>query len=149
MKSIIDLLQYSTIQPIVLAEDCVLCSVAQSCLTLCDPKYCTRQTPLSMGFSRQESWSGLPCPPPGDLPNPGTEPMSPSSSALAVGFLTSKPPGKLSPVPYAPVIKCNQSWKMKTHALISPTSKEKLHSIWRTIHLLATFYDCCCFIPWG
>ena len=35
------------------------------------------QTPLSMGFSRQEYWSGLPCPPPGDLPNPGIEPMSP------------------------------------------------------------------------
>ena len=33
------------------------------------------------GFSRQEYWSGLPCPPPGDLPNPGTEPESPASSA--------------------------------------------------------------------
>ena len=37
-----------------------------------------RQAPLSMGFSRQASWSGLPCLPPGDLPNPGTEPGSPS-----------------------------------------------------------------------
>ena len=35
------------------------------------------QAPLSMGFSRQEYWSGLPCPPPGDLPNPGIEPTSP------------------------------------------------------------------------
>ena len=35
-----------------------------------------RQAPLSMGFSRQEYWSGLPCPPPGDLPDPGTEPTS-------------------------------------------------------------------------
>ena len=34
------------------------------------------QAPLSMGFSGQEHWSGLPCPPPGDLPNPGTEPVS-------------------------------------------------------------------------
>ena len=34
------------------------------------------QAPLSMGFSRQESWSGLPFPPPGDLPDPGTEPVS-------------------------------------------------------------------------
>ena len=34
------------------------------------------QAPLSMGFSRQEYWSGLPCPPPGDLPDPGIEPMS-------------------------------------------------------------------------
>jgi len=36
----------------------------------------THQTPLSMGFSRQEYWSGLPCPPPGDLPDPGIEPAS-------------------------------------------------------------------------
>ena len=36
------------------------------------------QAPLSMGFSRQEYWSGLPCPPPGDLPNPGIEPESPA-----------------------------------------------------------------------
>ena len=40
-----------------------------------------RQTPLSMGFSRQEYWSGLPCPPPGDLPNPGIEPRSPALQA--------------------------------------------------------------------
>ena len=36
------------------------------------------QAPLSMGFSRQEHWSGLPCPPPGDLPNPGIKPRSPT-----------------------------------------------------------------------
>ena len=41
-----------------------------------------------MGFSRQESWSGLPCPPPGDLPNPGIEPTSLTSPALAGGFFT-------------------------------------------------------------
>ena len=46
------------------------------------------QAPLSMGFSRQEYWSGLPCPPPGDLPNPGIEPASLTSPALAGGFFT-------------------------------------------------------------
>ena len=46
------------------------------------------QAPLSMGFSRQEFWSGFPCPPPGDLPNPGTEPMSLISPALAGRFFT-------------------------------------------------------------
>ena len=46
--------------------------VTQSCLTLCDPK-----EPLSMEFSRQEYWSGLPLPSPGDLPNPGIKPGSP------------------------------------------------------------------------
>ena len=44
-----------------------------------------------MGFSRQEYWSGLPFPSPGDLPDPGTEPMSP---ALQADALTSEPPGK-------------------------------------------------------
>ena len=46
------------------------------------------QAPLFMGFSRQGYWSGLSCPPPGDLHNPGVEPMSPASPALAGGFFT-------------------------------------------------------------
>ena len=49
------------------------------------------QAPSSKGFSRQEYWSGLPFPSPGDLPNPGIEPRSPSLQADA---LTSEPPGK-------------------------------------------------------
>ena len=50
----------------------------------------THQAPSSMGFSRQEYWSGLPFPSPGDLPNPGTKPRS---SALQADALTSEPPG--------------------------------------------------------
>ena len=46
------------------------------------------QTPLSVGFYRQEYWSGLPFPFPGDLPDPGIEPRSPVSPALAGGFST-------------------------------------------------------------
>ena len=49
------------------------------------------KTPLSMGFPRQEYWSGLPFPSPGDLPDPGIEP---ASSASADRFFTSGPPGK-------------------------------------------------------
>ena len=49
-----------------------------------------RQAPPSMGFSRQEYWSGLPFPSPGNLPNPGIEPTSP---ALEADALTSEPPG--------------------------------------------------------
>ena len=45
-----------------------------------------QQVPLSIGFSRQEHWNGLPFPTPGDLPNPGIEPTSLMSSALAGGF---------------------------------------------------------------
>ena len=52
------------------------------------------QAPLSVGFFRQEYWSGLLCPPPGDLPDPGIEPESLKSPALACGFLTTGPPGK-------------------------------------------------------
>ena len=44
------------------------------------------QVPLFMGFSRQKHWSGLPFPPPGDLPNPGIEPVSPAPPALAGRF---------------------------------------------------------------
>ena len=53
------------------------------------------QAPLSMGFSRQEYWSELPCSPPGDLPNPGIESTSPVSYALADEFFTPEPSGKL------------------------------------------------------
>ena len=58
-----------------------------------------RQVSLSMGFSRQEYWSGLPCPPPGDLPNPGIKPTSLMSPALAGKFYTTEPPGKPFPSP--------------------------------------------------
>ena len=52
------------------------------------------QAPLSTGFFRQEYCSGLPCLPPGDLPDPGIEPMSPVTPELAGGFFTFEPPGK-------------------------------------------------------
>ena len=66
-----------------------------SCSVMSDsfatPWTVARQAPLSMEFSGQEYWSGLPFPLPGDLPNPGIEPVSP---ALADGFFTTEPPGK-------------------------------------------------------
>ena len=65
--------------------------VAKSCPALLDPMDCSRQAPLSMGFPRQEYWSGLPFPSPGDLPNPGIKPMT---LALAGGFFTTGPSGK-------------------------------------------------------
>ena len=57
------------------------------------PWTAARQAPLSMGFSRQEYWSGLPCPPPGDLHNTEIKPASLKSPALAGRFLTLAPPG--------------------------------------------------------
>ena len=64
------------------------------------------QAPLSMGFSRQEYWSGLPCPPPGDLPDPGIEPVSVMSPALAGGFFTA-----------------STTWKPHTYALFINNSQ--------------------------
>ena len=52
------------------------------------------QAPLFMGFSRQEYWSGLPCPFPGNLPNPGIKPPSFTAPALAGGLFILVPPGK-------------------------------------------------------
>ena len=60
-------------------------------VTYYDPMDCTHQAPLSMGFFRQEYWSGLPFPSPGDLPDPGIKPGSP---ALQADFLPTELQGK-------------------------------------------------------
>ena len=70
---------------------CLVGLVAKSCLTLATPWTVARQAPLSMGFSRQAYWSGLPFPSPGDLPNPGIEPGPP---ALQADSLPTELPGK-------------------------------------------------------
>ena len=74
----------------------VLCLVAQSCPTLCDPMDCSPQSPLSMGILHgqewvHEYWSGLPYPSPWYLPDPGVTPRSP---ALQADSLLSESPGK-------------------------------------------------------
>ena len=58
------------------------------------PRTVAHQALLSMGVSRQEYWTGLPCPSPGNLPNPGIEPASLTSSASADRFFTTRAPGK-------------------------------------------------------
>ena len=68
--------------------------VCLSCPTLVTPWTVARQAPGTMEFSRQEYWSGLPFPIPGDLPNPGIEPTSLASPARAGGSFTTAPPGK-------------------------------------------------------
>ena len=65
--------------------------LTQLCPTLYDPMVCSPQTSLSVGFSRQKSWSRLPFSPPGDLPDPGIEPRSP---ILQADSLLSESPGK-------------------------------------------------------
>ena len=81
--------------------------VAQSCLTLCDPMDgIARQAPLSVGFPRHEHWSGLPFPPPGDLPDPEIE------SPVSTTFLTAEPPGKLKRTYIQPKTRSSQSYKV-------------------------------------
>ena len=69
-----------------------------TCLVVSDPSWpcglLARQAPLSMGFSKEEYWSGLPFPSPGDLPDQEIEPVSPATPALADRFSTTTPPGK-------------------------------------------------------
>ena len=83
--------------------------VANSCLTLAIPWTVAHQAPLSMGFSRQEYWSGLPFPFPGDLSDPGIEPRSPAlqvdslaptslASLLALTERRGKPLTRASPL---------------------------------------------------
>ena len=68
------------------------------------PRTVARQTPLSMGFSRQEYWSGLPCPPTRELPNPGIEPRSPVLQADSLPTEPmGKPPEKVGYSPLNPV----------------------------------------------
>ena len=82
--------------------------VSQSCPTLATPWTAVRQAPLSLGFSRQEYWSELPFPSPGDLPNQGIEPRSP---ALQAGSLPAELQGK-------PNIKgANSSVSLVSHCL--------------------------------
>ena len=71
-----------------------VCMHAQSCQTLCDPWTVACQAPLCMGFSRQEYWSGLPCPPPGDAPDPGTDSCLSCLLHWQAGSLLLVPPGK-------------------------------------------------------
>ena len=76
-----------------IAHICALSSFSRSVVSdsFTTPWTAARQAPLSMGFSRQEDWSGLPFPAPGDPPDPGIEPVVP---ALAGGFLSTEPPGR-------------------------------------------------------
>ena len=70
--------------------NCWECLVPQSCLTLCDPMDCSPPGSSVLGFSRQEYWSGLLFPLPGDFPKPGIEPTSP---ALQMDSSTTEPLG--------------------------------------------------------
>ena len=108
------------------------------------------QASLSMGFSRQEDWSGLPCPPPGDLPNPGIKLRSP---ALQVDSLPSEPPG----MPINNVrLKENSKALFDRLCLVCPTEQNDSETAWSItqyflikywsglFHHVSCFWTCTC-----
>ena len=85
-----------------------------SCVRLfATPWTVAHQASLSMGFSRKEHWSGLPCPPPGDLPDPGIKPASP---ALHADSFTAELPGKPSYSPWG-LKRVGHEWAANTHTV--------------------------------
>ena len=74
----------------------VRAQMLRSCLTLCNPTDCSLPSSSVTRFSKQNYWSGFPCPPPEDLPDAGIEPMSSASTALQADFLLTESPGKPS-----------------------------------------------------
>ena len=79
-----------------------VCVCAQLCPPLCNSV--DFQAPLSVGFPRQEYWRGLPFPPPGDLPNAGTEPLSPVSPAWQADSIPLLPPALVQTYHSTPII---------------------------------------------
>ena len=100
-----------------------MCICTQLCPTLCTPWTVACQAHLSMEFSRQEYWSGLPFPTPEDLPKPRIEPTSP---ALAGGFFTTVPSGKPPSVIHGTNLFCNTWTKFnrRTSFCMCPTFLE-------------------------
>ena len=123
---------------------CVSCFVVSDSVT---PWTVAYQAPLSMGFSRQEYWSGLPFPSPGDLPDSGIEPRSP---ALQADALPSEPPGrlylKLSKLQTEPTLLCGSpsplSHSSPTWGLRQTPGKHSYHLPLRypPLHLVSGFH---------
>ena len=97
------------------------------------------QAPLSMEFPRQEYWSGLPFPSPGDLPNPGIKPVSPE---LTDGFFPTEPPGKSKILDFV----ANQ-WGFSFHHLVTLecTAWARLGSMCRKDATRRQYSECRCF----
>ena len=106
-----------------------LCMLTQMCQILCKSMDCS--PPGSMGFSRQEYWSRLPFPSPRDLPDPGIKPASLASPALAGGFFTTIPPGKLQLISpkYCYVLNSEITLIYRTHFLSSTTQWISLNDV--------------------
>ena len=97
-----------------------------SCVWLCETLWTVAcQAPLSLGFSKPEYWSGLPCSPPGYIPNPGIEPASP---VLAGGFFTTESSGKPKKI-----VKRNENQGLVTSLLlVVAQTVNNLPAMWET-----------------
>ena len=118
-----------------------LCAAVLICSVMSDsfvtPWTVAPQAPLSMGFSRQEYLSGLPCPPPGDLPDPGIKPTSLMSSALASRFFTTS-------ATWEAQLQLNFPLTLKTTAALARYLLVWFGTLkawsWRPLHLLTLLY---------
>ena len=106
------------------SKDFLLVKSVQQCLTLGDPWTVACQTPLSMGFPRQESWSGLPFPIPSDLPHPGIKSMSLTSSALAGRFFNT-----------------SATWEVQRLLFVLFPLSFPLYILWITLFVFFTLFD--------
>ena len=115
--------------------------VTQSCPTLCDPWTVAHQAPPAVGFSRQEYWSGLPCPPPGDLPDPGIETTSLKYPALAGRFFTTSATWEAVLKPM--LIYCSENPRALKNLPVStlPVLYKWNNQAWMTVHLLTIWLN--------
>ena len=96
------------------------------------PNGLVHRAPLSMELSRQEYWSGLPFPTPGAVPDPGIEPLSPSSPVVAGEFFTTAPPGKASLLSLPANYQLMVSTTSTSAASTSPLSKMNISRLLHT-----------------
>ena len=103
-----------------------MCQAASDSVTLWTVVY---QAPLFVGFPRQEYWGALPCPPPGNLPNPGMQPVPLMSPALVGGSLLLAPPGQpMSTNTVHQNHSRKQGEKLKEQYILTPKSRAFSHN---------------------
>ena len=112
-----------------------MCSKSlQLCLTLCDPITAAHQAPFSKGFSRQECWSRLPCPSPGDLPDPGIEPTSLMSPSLTGRFFNTSATWETPTVTWNLVLNERKAGHVKLRSHLVP--------LWTWVIIKCSLYPC-------
>ena len=116
------------------------CAQLLSCVWLfASPWAVALQAPLSMGFAKQEYWTGLLFPTPGDLPNLGIKPTSPASSALAGKFFTTVPLGKPEEANRSLLTRMENERKLQFLCLFHPSAAKTYFPLFRLPSLFLMF----------